>query len=216
MANKKMGQSQTLSIRIKFAEKKPSVSKQETVYSYHWPRIISVIILLAALVTAIIVTLFTNENKQPKLAQPLLSTAPLALTNIKNTNITSPKIEKTVSPPPFTQSKQQVFSPHIKDFVIAKRVRDKKPVGTISDIKFDHNNVATVYAYSRAMGLYKNTHYYIWSFNGKQVAKVKVFIGDNRWRSYSRKYITPNQRGDWQVKLVNKSGEVLAINNFRY
>ncbi len=140
----------------------------------------------------------------------------------KNIEITA-KTQSTTTARPntaptalFTQSRTAIFSPHIKRFVISKTVRNKEPVGSIKDIHFDHNNIATVYAYSDAIGLKDETLYYHWSLDGKAVAKVKVSVWSNRWRSYSSKFIRPNMQGEWKITLQNGKGETLAVNRFRY
>lgn len=115
----------------------------------------------------------------------------------------------------FTQTKIDVFSDNIKRFIISSSVKTNEPVGTINDIIFD-NNIATVYAFSEVSNLNNTTLYYIWSLDDKDVAKVKVNVGGNRWRSYSSKFIQPNMHGEWKVELQNGQGEILAINRFYY
>ena len=129
--------------------------------------------------------------------------------------------EKTVqtdnaSAPLLTQSDSEIFSEQIKPFVIAKTVKDKEPIGTINDIKLDANNIVTVYAYSKVVGLKGETLYYKWRLNGKDIAQVKVRVRSDRWRSYSRKFIQPHMQGDWSVALENSKGELLALNRFQY
>lgn len=116
----------------------------------------------------------------------------------------------------FTHSTKQILSSQIKRFMLAKTIRNKEPIGTIDDIKFDHNKIATIYAYSDASDLSNETLYYQWSFNGKSVAKVKVKVRGDRWRSYSSKFIPENMHGQWQVALQNQKGDNLAIQSFVY
>ena len=116
----------------------------------------------------------------------------------------------------FTQSKTDVFSDHIKRFIISPSVKANEPFGTINDIIFDNNNIATVYAFSEVSNLKNTTLYYLWSLNGEDVAKVKVNIEGDRWRSYSSKFIQPTMHGEWKVELQNENAEILAINRFYY
>ena len=116
----------------------------------------------------------------------------------------------------FTQPEVELFSQQIERFVIAKTVKNREPVGSINNLNFDTNNIATVYAYSHAVGLKDETLYYKWRLNGKNIAAVRLKIGSDRWRSYSRKFIQPHMQGEWSVSLENEKGETLAISRFQY
>jgi hypothetical protein len=146
----------------------------------------------------------------------LIETQPLAKKEPLTTSKPSTKKIADASPSPFKQSKAEVFSEHIRRFTISQKVKDHEPIGNISDIHFDENNIATVYAYSDAIGLKDDTLYYKWFLDGKEIAKVKVSVWSNRWRSYSSKFIQPNMQGNWTVELQNKKGDVLAVNHFQY
>ena len=56
---------------------------------------------------------------------------------------------------------------------------------------------------------------YQWALNGRTVANVEVSVNSNSWRSYSSKNITRSMRGDWEVTVLDKSGEVLARSEFK-
>lgn len=117
--------------------------------------------------------------------------------------------------PLFKQSKAQVFSNDVTRFIISSSVIEHEPIGNINDIIFD-NNIATVYAFSEVNNLKDSTLYYLWNVDGKDVAKVKVSVGGNRWRSHSSKFIQANMQGEWTVELQNEKGEILATNRFYY
>ncbi len=55
---------------------------------------------------------------------------------------------------------------------------------------------------------------YFWQYDGKTVAKVRIPINTNRWRSHSSKNITKKMRGEWEVVVKDKSGAVLASSEF--
>ncbi|ABM02682.1 hypothetical protein Ping_0839 [Psychromonas ingrahamii 37] len=124
--------------------------------------------------------------------------------------------KKSISERLFTQSLKKSFSDNVIRFVISQAVEGNEPIGTIDKVHFDSNNIATVYAYSDVNGLKDQTLYYQWSLNGKNIAKIKVEVGANRWRSYSSKFIQPDMHGEWKVELQNHTGENLAINQFSY
>jgi hypothetical protein len=116
----------------------------------------------------------------------------------------------------FTQFSSDIFSDKVKRFIISSSVNKNEPTGTIHDIVFDNNNLATVYAFSDVSHLKDTTLYYIWTLDGENVAKIKVKVGSSRWRSYSRKFIQPNMHGEWKVELQNGEGVKLASSVFYY
>jgi hypothetical protein len=133
----------------------------------------------------------------------------------KNSALATQQQKITLSPI-FKQTKIEIYSPQINRFVIAKDVNNKEPIGTIEDIQFDENNIATVYAYSDAIGFADKFLYYEWRLNGKQIAMIEIGAWGDRWRSYTHKFIQPNKRGNWSVILKNGAGEKLAIAEFTY
>ena len=161
-------------------------------------------------------TVKTSAKQTQSVSEPVISPS-----NSEQKNSISPTAEKAVptdnsSTPLLTQSDSKIFSEQIKPFVLAQRVKDKEPIGTIDDIRLDVNNIATVYAFSKVIGLKGETLYYKWRLNGKDIAQVKVRVRSNKWRSYSRKFIQSHMQGDWSVALENSKGELLAVNRFQY
>ncbi|MCX6832663.1 MAG: DUF2914 domain-containing protein [candidate division Zixibacteria bacterium] len=50
---------------------------------------------------------------------------------------------------------------------------------------------------------------HIWSHAGKVVLEVPLTIKGNRWRTWSSKNIAANQTGEWEVKVVDASGNTI-------
>lgn len=117
---------------------------------------------------------------------------------------------------PFSLVDTRLSSPAVKRFGLSKSVVNRKPIGGIDAIRPDSRGVATVYAFSDVVGLRGNSVYYHWMLNGKQVAKVRVGIGADRWRSHSSKVINESMKGAWRVELRDPKGQVLASTDFVY
>ncbi|MFT6986978.1 MAG: hypothetical protein ACJAT7_002828 [Psychromonas sp.] len=241
----KMKKAKKLNIRINFVTPVDNAAKEEAGYIYHWQRIIGATLLLAITVAVLAGCVFNYLNQPVKPTQETKAVITTPFNSVKESSIAIQSVSKTaisnsdnkgtetavidenknktLTAQPktapdviFTAVDTTVFSAHIKRFVISKAVISKEPVGSIDDIVFDANNIATVYAYSDAVGLKDKTLYYKWSLDGKAIAKVKVGVWSNRWRSYSRKFIRPHMHGDWQVALFNGKGEMLAVHRFHY
>lgn len=128
---------------------------------------------------------------------------------------TNSTIENTDNAAIFSQSDVEILSSNVARFVITSSVIENEPNGKIDNIIFK-DNIATVYAFSEVNDLKNTTLYYIWSMDGQQIAKVKLAINGDRWRSHSSKFIQPTMHGQWKVELKNGQDEILAVNRFTY
>ncbi|MGB5447089.1 MAG: DUF2914 domain-containing protein [Psychromonas sp.] len=166
------------------------------------------------------ITLKEIENSSGQGAIEQTSTTatnpPVISPNNKNKNNTITSTAQKKALPPFKESKIEIFSNHIERFVIASSIQDNEPVGTISDIIFDDTNIAAVYAYSDINDLEANTIYYKWFLDGKELAKIRVDVGANRWRSYSSKLIENDRHGKWEIEIHSEEGNKLASIQFIY
>ena len=176
----------------------------------------------------------SDDMREPPHAAGAGSDAPASPTPLPHTATTSPKpaAKPTTAPPApipapptrqqaasaglFSHSDTTIASSDIKRFVLAAAVRDKEPVGTLDDITLNRDNTATLYAYSEVVNRKDDTLRYVWTLNGRKVAEVKVPVWSNRWRSYSSKFVTENNKGEWRVELRDKGGKILASSDFSY
>lgn len=120
------------------------------------------------------------------------------------------------SQPVLGGEKTRIHSSYVKRFVVSAGVKQREPVGEISDIIVDANQIATVYVYSEVHGLKDRHLVYLWKHNQKELARVEVGVWGNLWRSYSRKYLNQKMRGDFIVELRTAEGELLAETAFQF
>ena len=154
-------------------------------------------------------TAVSTDNSNQDKGKSLTQAEPISVPS------TIPSIENTANTAIFSQSDVEILSNNVTRFVIASSVIENEPIGKINNIIFK-NNIATVYAFSEVKNLKDSTLYYIWSVDGQQIAKVKLNINGNRWRSHSSKFIQPTMHGQWKVELQNGKDEILAVNRFTY
>lgn len=133
----------------------------------------------------------------------------------------TPVIEKSASKkqnsgPALTNEKTVIHSSVVKRFVLVSGVKQREPVGSINTIFLDGNDIATAYVYSEVVGLKDKYLNYIWKKNGKEIAKVKVGVWGDSWRSYSRKYLNQKMRGNLSVELRTLDGKLLAETSFQF
>jgi hypothetical protein len=109
-----------------------------------------------------------------------------------------------------------ISSPAVKRFELARAVWGNKPRGGLQTIRWNADGVAAVCAFSDVEDRAGGTLYYRWLRDGKQVAKVRVGIGADRWRSYSSKVVTKRMKGKWRVELRDAKGRLLARADFTF
>lgn len=53
-----------------------------------------------------------------------------------------------------------------------------------------------------------------WYYEGKTMARVDLKVGSSDWRTWSSKRYLPAWTGQWEVKVLDPSGRVLATGSF--
>ncbi len=53
-----------------------------------------------------------------------------------------------------------------------------------------------------------------WFWNGKTMAQVELNVGSANWRTWSSKRLLPSWTGNWEVKVLDQAGKVLASATF--
>jgi hypothetical protein len=91
-------------------------------------------------------------------------------------------------------------------------VEDREPVGARDEEKPVFLDIDKIYFWTEI----KTTNFptkinHIWMKEGKEMARVELSINYPRTRTWSSKNIWP---GDWEVKAVTQSGDVLATAKF--
>ncbi len=55
---------------------------------------------------------------------------------------------------------------------------------------------------------------HVWYYEGKTMARVELNVGATHWRTWSSKRILPGWTGNWEVKVLDADGMVLASGGF--
>lgn len=115
---------------------------------------------------------------------------------------------------PFQLKELKIIEPRVKRFLLTRSVSNREPRGELNDISFNANGSAAVWVYSEVVDKSGSLLKYVWLHDGKQVAKVRVKIRGDRWRSYSNKIINQSMSGAWRVELQDGDGRLLASADF--
>ena len=111
-----------------------------------------------------------------------------------------------------TGTSQQDGAVEITRADVATDVVDREPVGTADSFP---GNVGQVYFYTVLEGDFPESQFeHVWLHNDEEVARVSLTAEGPRWRTWSRKTITPDMTGDWEVQVVDSAGTVLDSASF--
>jgi hypothetical protein len=98
------------------------------------------------------------------------------------------------------------------DVQICTEITDRACAGGAT--AFDAN-VGKLYCWSQVTGgSGEATIKHIWSHAGKVLLEVPLTVKGNRWRTWSSKNIAASQTGEWEVKVVDASGNTIKSVTF--
>ncbi len=115
---------------------------------------------------------------------------------------------------PFQLKKLKILEPSVKRFLLAGSISNREPEGELNKISFTADGSAAVWAFSEVIDKKGSRFKYVWLHGGNQIATVPVYIGSNRWRSYSSKIINQSMIGAWRVELQDGEGRLMAGADF--
>ena len=95
---------------------------------------------------------------------------------------------------------------------VATDVVDREPVGSADAFPAD---VGQVYFYTILEGDFPRSEFeHVWLHDGQEIARVPLMAEGPRWRTWSRKTISPDMTGEWEVQVVDDAGAVLDSASF--
>ncbi len=81
-------------------------------------------------------------------------------------------------------------------------------------VKIGNKQTVVLYYFTELKKLKDTALYHEWLRNGQLVAKRQLYIGDAHWRISSKMRFSEKNKGDWTVRLVDKSGQILNQKSF--
>lgn len=95
---------------------------------------------------------------------------------------------------------------------IASGISERMPTGMAASFGA---NVGKVFAWCRVTGAADTTSIrHVYYYNGQEMATVELPVKSPSWRTWSNKEILPQWVGNWEVKVFNVSGSLLATKSF--
>lgn len=102
---------------------------------------------------------------------------------------------------------------HVARATFTTGVADREPQDEVTQLGNDHTSILF---FTDLRGLQGQTVTHVWERNGQLMAKVPFAVGAPRWRVYSSKNLEPSWTGEWTVKVVDESGQVIHAEYFEY
>jgi len=100
----------------------------------------------------------------------------------------------------------------IDEMAICASVEERQPVGT--DTAFV-KTVGQLYCFVKVSGESDSTSItHLWTFDGKEMAKVELAVKSKKWRTWSSKRIVEDWVGNWKVEVTSSTGDVLMTKEF--
>ena len=102
---------------------------------------------------------------------------------------------------------------HVARATFTTLVADREPQNEVTQLGNDHMNILF---FTDLRDLQGQTVTHVWERDGQLMAQVPFAVGAPRWRVYSSKNLEPSWTGEWAVKVVDESGQVIHAEYFEY
>ncbi len=95
----------------------------------------------------------------------------------------------------------------------ATKMDQREPV---DDVVFIDDSAAEVFFFSEILYMTGHKVVHRWEYEGKEMSRVSFDIGGPRWRVFSRKKLSEQQKGKWTVMVTDEKGWPLTAKMFVY
>lgn len=105
-----------------------------------------------------------------------------------------------------------VESVKVDQMVLCAAVKDRTPIGVADTFPAD---IYAVYCFTRILGAQDTaTVMHSWLRKGKKLSNVELSVRSPVWRTWSRKKMRPDLKGEWEVKVIGPDGKAIASKKF--
>jgi len=180
-------------------ETEPIVISVETKPKKKFNYITLIIILFFLGLITLILTMISETSHEPS-----ISTISREL----------PKITPP-SPPPKTETKiEKTPSFYVKRIYICEGIKNREPINPAEVFKL--KKTTHLYCFTEIVGARKPIEIrHVWFYKGKAVMGINLPVKGKRWRTWSKKIIYPDLKGQWEVIIFGPKKERLASIKFR-
>jgi hypothetical protein len=112
-----------------------------------------------------------------------------------------------------TELEEPMANGHVARAIFTTAVADREPVDEVQRLS---NESTKILFFTELRDLQGQTVTHAWERDGNAMAKVPFTVGAPRWRVYSSKTLDPSWTGEWSVKVVDATGQVIHTEFFEY
>lgn len=209
------------------AEAEPAVSVQTESSTENLAPGVNEITASAALVDSSGVETETDENIAVEIQVPEPAAAEVETTNQEIVKPADISTEEAVPSAKLVETddskaadakdfavKLQILSSDITDAALTDQMDGLEPAAKLTNTANLQDGFLKLYFYTDLQGHAGDTLIYSWYRNDKRVAKVRIPVGSDRWRSHASKNLSANMRGDWKVVVTDRKSNPLATAEF--
>lgn len=141
----------------------------------------------------------TAPQTDPVITAPAQTTASTAMVTAKAT----PTASGTQLPAGFSR------------IVLAAQMERLEPGPAIAQL-VPRQQIQRLYLFTELNGYAGQLLTHRWSFKGQVQTEAVLTIEDSPWRTYSEKWLLPDQLGSWRVEIIDQQQNVLYQHDFQY
>lgn len=129
----------------------------------------------------------------------------------------SPSAGRLTASVPVNPPSIEILSKDIHRAIFTHTLKNKEPNSIIENtVSLDPEGLSRVYFFTDVRDRAGDTLTHTWYRNGKKIVKVRTPIGSDTWRCSSSKYLDKTMAGEWEVKITDKQGKLVASGAFEF
>lgn len=145
-----------------------------------------------------------------------------------NDELQTPVQQNSSQPGSTVQTSQQIVPPTTPEkltgrtlpegfsrIVLAATMEQLEP-GAAIDSLVAKQQIQRLYLFTELKGYAGQQLIHRWSFAGQVQTEALLTIEDSPWRTYSEKWLLPDQLGSWRVEIIDQQQHVLYQHDFQY
>ena len=111
-----------------------------------------------------------------------------------------------------TAFSQGTMAPVVDELAVCTAVENREPVAADTSFAAD---IGTLYCFTKISGAAADSSIsHVWYHNNEEMARVKLNVRADVWRTWSSKRIAEDWTGNWRIDVESSAGSVLASKKF--
>ena len=100
--------------------------------------------------------------------------------------------------------------------IVLSATMERLEPGAAIDSLVAQQQIQRLYLFTELKGFAGQQLIHRWSYAGQAKTEALLTIEDSPWRTYSEKWLLPDQLGNWRVEIIDQQQKVLYQHDFQY